>query len=458
MAQDYKTYFREDTVCALITPPGTGGVAICRISGKEARQVAEKVFSKDPFLMKTHTLSFGKILSPQDGSILDEGLCLFMQSPHSFTGEDVIELQFHGGNFIAKKILEALIQAGAKPAHPGEFSFRAYRNGKIDLLQAKGIQELIAARNEKSYKAAQGHLEGKLSLHLSEIKQELLHLASVLEAWVDFPEEGLEFMSFEEMKEALLKQKTKLLALVDSYKTGKMAYEGAVICLVGEPNVGKSSLMNALLGKSRAIVTPIAGTTRDVIEDDFLLFDLSCRLKDTAGIRKTDEIIEQEGIERSLKALEEADAILFIKEALSDFSEKEKALLEKMDLSRTLVVLNKMDEGLGNIDLYPTKALHISAKKEWGLEELKKELHHLLMSQAFSGKEELMILDADHKDTLLKIVEFLNCVIKGFDVGISCEFIVLDLKEALKLLGSLVGMDVTEDVLTALFSKFCVGK
>lgn len=453
--KDYRSYFREDTIVALITPPGTGGVAIVRVSGKQAKQIVHGVFSKDPYAMATHTVHFGKIYSYLSRKIIDEGLCLYMQGPHSFTGEDVIELQFHGSNLIAQKIIESVLQAGAKTALPGEFSFRAYRNGKIDLLQAKGIQEMIGARNEKSLKAAQHHLEGKLSKHLLEIKHHLLELCAVLEAWVDFPEEGLEFMSFDEMIDKLEKEKQKIVALIDSFKTGHMLFSGATLCLVGEPNVGKSSLMNALLGKARAIVTPIAGTTRDVIEEDLKLFDLTIRLKDTAGIRQTDEEIEQEGIRRSLHALENADLILFIKDATKAVSHQEKQLIDNLPVSKTVFIANKIDQGL----LEQDETYHkVSAKFETGIDALKQHIYNRLIAKDLEGKEDLVIMDEGQKQTLSNINQYLETVICNLKQNMSCEFVVIDLKEALKELAALVGLDVTEDVLSSLFSKFCVGK
>jgi tRNA modification GTPase len=455
--KDYRTYFREDTIAAVITPPGTGGVAIVRVSGKNAKEIVKKVFSKDPFSMPSHTVTFGKIKSPIDQGVIDEGLCLYMKGPNSFTGEDVIELQFHGNNLIAKKVVEALIVSGATAAHPGEFSFRAYRMGKIDLLQAKAIQEMIGARNEKSLKAAQVHLEGKLSKHLIEIKKALLESAAILDAWVDFPEEGLEFMSFEEMIENLEKEKDKIDYLINSFRTGQILFEGATICLIGEPNVGKSSLMNALLGKSRAIVTPIAGTTRDIIEDDLRLFDLTVRLKDTAGIREASEEIEQEGIKLSLKAIDEADLVLFIKEASKDSTPKEKEILAYLDPSKTVFIANKIDQQEPLSD-HHLQTHFVSAKYETGIDDLKQVIYKRLLSKDLEGKEDLIIMDASQKEVLKKIYDLLDLVIMGLKEGNSPEFIVMDLKEVLKLLASLVGIDVTEDVLTALFSKFCVGK
>jgi tRNA modification GTPase len=454
---DYRSYFRDQTICALITPPGTGGVAIVRVSGKLSKNVVQKVFSKDPHAQISHTVSYGKMYSSLDRSLIDEGLCVYMQSPHSFTGEDVIELQFHGGNFIAKKILESLIHAGAEAAYPGEFSFRAYRNGKIDLIQAQGIQEMIAARSEKSLKAAQAHLEGKLSKHLTLVKKELLELAAILEAWVDFPEEGLEFMSFDDMLLKLETQKNSLQKLVDSFKTGQLIFEGATICLVGEPNVGKSSLMNALLGKARAIVTPIAGTTRDVIEEDLKLYDLVIRLKDTAGIRDTDEVIEKEGIFLSLKALKDADLVLFIKDASLAFTQKEKEILSQIDPSKAIFIANKMDQGIVN-ETFDFQQYYVSAKFDQGLEELKQVIYAKLVDTTLIGKEDQIITDERQKNTLIQVIEKLDRVILSLKQDISCEFVVIDLKEALKTLSELVGLDVTEDVLTSLFSKFCVGK
>jgi tRNA modification GTPase len=453
---DYRSYFRQETICAIITPPGIGGVAVVRISGPLAKDVVQKVFSKDPYLMGTHTVNWGKILFP-DGSLIDEGLCLYMKGPQSFTGEDVIELQFHGSHFIAQNVVESLVSAGAVLAYPGEFSFRAYRNGKIDLIQAQGIQEMIGARNQKSLKAAQSHLQGRLSASLIGIKQELLELAAVLDAWVDFPEEGLEFMSFEEMIEKLRVQKQKLSQLIDSYQTGQIVSQGAKLALVGEPNVGKSSLMNALLGVRRAIVTPIAGTTRDVIEDDLKLYDLSIRLKDTAGIRETDELVEQEGIKRSLESIQEADLVLFVKDASTPCSDKQRELIESLDPNKTLFIGNKLDQGCHlSADLLTWH--YVSAKFDQGIESLKKTIYDKLMGGVLMGKEDELIMDQAQKQSLVTIVASIDQVIEGLQRRTSCEFIVLDLKEGLKALSALIGIDVTEDVLSALFSKFCVGK
>jgi len=264
-------------------------------------------------------------------------------------------------------------------------------------------------------------------------------------------------MSFDDMLLKLETQKNSLQKLVDSFKTGQLIFEGATICLVGEPNVGKSSLMNALLGKARAIVTPIAGTTRDVIEEDLKLYDLVIRLKDTAGIRDTDEVIEKEGIFLSLKALKDADLVLFIKDASLAFTQKEKEILSQIDPSKAIFIANKMDQGIVN-ETFDFQQYYVSAKFDQGLEALKQVIYAKLVDTTLIGKEDQIITDERQKNTLIQVIEKLDRVILSLKQDISCEFVVIDLKEALKTLSELVGLDVTEDVLTSLFSKFCVGK
>ncbi|MCB1108538.1 MAG: tRNA uridine-5-carboxymethylaminomethyl(34) synthesis GTPase MnmE, partial [Chlamydiia bacterium] len=299
-----------NTIAAIATPPGEGGIAVIRISGPESLKIANAVFSKNIYLFKSHTAHYGHIQNAQ-GELIDHVLVLPMLAPRSYTGEDVVEIHCHGG-LMATKVLKTILDAGASPAGPGEFTYRAYINGKMDLAQAEAVQALIGAKNELALKAANAQLEGALSQKIENFQKQLADTAAILEAWVDFPEEGLEFASLEETIANLETIQTSMHALNASFHDGKIISQGLSLCLVGSPNVGKSSLMNLLLGKDRAIVTHLPGTTRDTLEDDLKIGGLHFRLIDTAGMRVTDELIEKEGIKRSQKALEQADLILFV--------------------------------------------------------------------------------------------------------------------------------------------------
>jgi len=304
----------KESIAALATPPGMGGIAIVRVSGKKAVACVGTLIHESLDEQPSHLACLKTIYSPQ-GERIDQALVLVMRSPRSFTGEDVVEIHCHGGHLIAKKILQALFQEGIRPAEPGEFSLRAFLNGKIDLAQAEAIQDLISARNEEALKVAEEQLEGRLSTHILSLQKRATELCALFEAWVDFPEEDLEFCSFEEAIANVTALKDDVQQLTDTFHNGKILQEGVSLCILGAPNVGKSSLMNALLGKDRAIVSSIAGTTRDLVEDDLMLNGLHCRIVDTAGIRTTDEQIEGEGVKRSKEAMARADVVLAVVDA-----------------------------------------------------------------------------------------------------------------------------------------------
>ena len=338
----HEPFIPGETIAAVATPPGEGGVAMIRISGHQAVDVASRIFSGPVFQYKSHHAHYGQILDPSKKPV-DDVLLMVMRAPRSYTGENTVEIQCHGGRFITRRILEATLSAGARAALPGEFTFRAFVHGKIDLAQAEAVQELIAAKNAHALDAAENQLQGALSQKIGLFQSQLLDIAAVLEAWVDFPEEGLEFASFEEldMKLGLLLQQMR--ALLISFHNGKILHDGLSLCLVGRPNVGKSSLMNALLDRERAITSPFPGTTRDVLEDHLFLNGLHLKLSDTAGLRESEEWVEQEGIRRSRQAIQEADVILFVVDASEGFTEEDAAILQGLPSDRTILVWNKID-------------------------------------------------------------------------------------------------------------------
>jgi tRNA modification GTPase len=452
----HKPYIAGDTIAAIATPPGEGGIAIIRISGKDAFATAKKLFRGPIDSFPTHTAHLGKIYD-LSGTMLDEALLLVMRGPKSFTGEDTVEMHCHGGSIVAKKILEETLKAGARLAHPGEFSLKAFMNGKMDLAKAEATQQLISAKNTLAYNAAKNHLEGALSQKIEEFQKELLHAAAILEASVDFPEESLEFASKEEILCMLQKVLEQIKKLSNSFYEGKIVHEGLSLCLSGPPNAGKSSLMNLLLGKERAIVTEIAGTTRDILEDSLSLSGLHFRLMDTAGIRHTEDLIEKEGIKRSKEAMHKADLVLLVFDVSKPLSEESKKLLSFAPENKTLVVWNKAD-------LCPTAhnvsfpSIYISALTGEGLDKLKEAISHCIWKNGPPAKDELILTSYRHKEALDSAGSLLSQVIAGLENSLSPEFISFDMRKCLVELGTILGMNISEEILSSIFSKFCIGK
>jgi tRNA modification GTPase len=356
-------------------------------------------------------------------------------------------------------VLEAVFSAGARAALPGEFSFKAFINGKIDLTQAEAIQELIGAKNDRALDAAGKQLEGALSKKILRFQKQLYDVAAILEAWVDFPEEGLEFATTEEIVQQLKDIVEEMRKLEATYHDGKIIHEGISLALIGSPNVGKSSLMNTLLQKERAIVSHIPGTTRDVLEDHLRLNGLNFRVLDTAGIRDADDVIEQEGIRRSRQTMEQADLIILVLDSTRGISDEERILIDTLPKKRSIVVWNKID--LSNESIPPLQhpaVIAISAKEETGIDGLKLLIDKVLWDHGPPAKDEVLITNLRHKEAVTRSIEYCENLIAGLTGDVSPEFLTLETRQALGELGKIVGADVTEDILSAIFSKFCIGK
>jgi tRNA modification GTPase len=442
----------ERTIAAICTPPGEGAVSMIRISGPESISIANKIFSGDVSKYNSHTVHFGRILS-NTGEVIDEVLLLVMFKGRSYTGEATIEIMCHGGVLITQKVLQRIFEAGADAARPGEFTFMAYRNGKIDLAQAEAVQQLIAAKSEQALKTAEEQLSGKVSIRIKDIQRSLTDITAILEAWVDYPEEGLEFATVEEVIDMLKTLLAKMQILAGTFHEGKAITHGISLCLLGLPNVGKSSLLNALLQTNRAIVTDIAGTTRDLLKEDLFFKGLHFQIIDTAGIRSTEEIVEKEGIRRSMEAAEKADIVLILLDITRPITREEKELI---DLHKEAIILfNKAD--LPHID-HDITGIEISALEGIGLETLQETIVTKALGETRAQKGEVIITKERHFLALKDAIAAVEKAAHGLQTEISPEFLVFDMRDALHSLSTILGTNVTEDILGAIFSKFCVGK
>lgn len=431
------------TICAISTPYGAGGIAVIRVSGEQAIEIVERIFVGRKQLAEAapNTVHFGRIQRADE--VLDEVLCSVFKAPHSFTGEDTVEIACHGSLFIQQELLRWLIDAGCKAAEPGEFTRRAFLNGKMDLTQAEAVADLIAAQSKAEKDLALSQLRGAVSNELGVLRDRLLHFTSLIELELDFADhEELEFADRSELNALAHEIESKLAALLNSFRTGNAIRHGIPVAIIGAPNVGKSTLLNALLGEQRAIVSDIQGTTRDTIEDTLILDGILFRLIDTAGLRETNDTIENMGIERSRKAASNAQIIIYM-------SDNGQWTLDIGHSGTIINVLNKADLGVTG------EGLRISAKNN-DIEPLKQEL--VRVAKQSMQTSAVMLSNARHYEAISRAHEAIERVQQGLKDGLSGELLSLDLQDCLSALGEVTGQITNQEVLANIFSKFCIGK
>ncbi len=454
----------SDTITAIATPPGMAGIGIVRISGKDAIRIAESLFQgrKKPSQMKGYEASYGWVV--EDGERLDEVILLVMRAPKSYTREDVVEFHCHGGPVVLRRVLEAVIRKGARLAEPGEFTKRAFLAGRIDLSQAEAVSQLVFAQTESAVRAALRGLAGELGGKIQAMRRELIEILADLEAGLDFAEEDIEFISREQVIKKLGNIKQRLLELERRAQAGTILSEGINLVIAGRPNVGKSTLMNALLERNRVIVTPHPGTTRDVIEEVINIAGVPVKLSDTAGIRREADEIERFGVERSYQAISQADLVLLMLDGSEELTEADKELLNQTQNKTRLIIINKIDlaQKLDESAIKPylgeqEKVLKISAKTKAGLSQLRKELEEMIWRGELSG-EDALIASLRQLELIRKSQEAIEQALATAQKGMSEEFIASELRRAIELLGEISGESISDEVLNIIFSKFCIGK
>ena len=448
---------KNRTIAAVSTPVGEGGIAVIRMSGDEAFEIAQRVYKgKDNLLQApTHTVHYGHIID-KNGTIADEVLVTLMRAPKSFTGEDVVEIGTHGGIIASKLVLKCLMECGAYPAGPGEFTKRAFLNGKLDLSEAESVIDIINAKTEYAQKNALNQLAGNLSEKIEEIRSELVKLAASMQVLIDYPDEELEDITVEDIKETAEIQNDKIKKLIASSGRGKIMTQGILTAIAGRPNVGKSSLLNVLAGEERAIVTDIAGTTRDVIEESVNLDGVILRLMDTAGIRKTEDAVEKIGVERSFDSINKADLVLVLLDASRGVLAEDREILEKTENLKRIVIVNKTD--IANDSDMPEDAVWISAKTGEGIDGLTKKIKDMYKWGEIGQSGEPIVTNMRHVSALCRAEEALERVISGAGSGIESDILSIDLNEAIDVLGEITGAVVSEDIVSEIFHNFCVGK
>jgi tRNA modification GTPase len=460
------TSLSEDTIAAISTPLGEGGLGIVRISGKEALPIADKMFKGklSPSKAESHTANHGTIVDRETKEIIDEVLLTVMLCPKSYTTEDMVEISCHGGSFVLYKVLQQALACGARLANPGEFTLRAFLNGRIDLTQAEAVAEVIKAKTDLSLKVAMDHLKGGLSEKVNLFREKLIELLAQIEVQIDFPEEDIQAQDKESISNEIKKVQNEINFLIETYDEGKILKDGLRVVIVGRPNVGKSSLLNAFLKEERAIVTPIPGTTRDVISETANFEGVPVRLIDTAGFRVSKDRIEAEGVKRTKLEINKADMILWVIDSSQELDKEEFELEKEIKSFKHVVVLNKEDLAdeafISELEKrFESKACQrVSALKLRGIEELKQSVatNALTLDKDMNG--DVMLSSLRHKETLLKAEEGLKKARKAIDQDMSYEFVALDLRIALDSIGEIIGKTVTDDILNKIFSEFCVGK
>lgn len=458
----------EQTIAAIATAPGEGGVAVVRISGSEALAIANRVFQPRRGAplpgRRSHTITYGWVIDGA-GERVDEALALIMRGPSSFTGEDVVELQVHGGSVAVRRVLDEVLLAGARLAEPGEFTKRAFLNGRIDLAQAEAVAEVIRAKTDRAMSAAVQHLSGALSEQVRAIRERLLEVAAHLEAEIDFPELDLETETAERVREGCLWSLDRVDQLLHGAQEGRILREGFRVVLVGRPNVGKSSLMNRLLRTNRAIVTPIPGTTRDVIEEWINLRGLPVVLSDTAGIRETADPVERIGVERSITALGQADLALVVTEISAGLTPEDEEVIARLPQALPRIgLLNKLDQWQDDASALTNRlaamlgggrVISLSAESGEGVAELEAVITEMA---GLSDQEGTLVVNARQTELLRQARTALEAALATSEAGFGSDLISVDVRAAWEALGEVIGESATDDLLDQIFSRFCIGK
>lgn len=456
----------EDTIAAVATAYGEGGIGIIRISGEEALPILQEIFEfhgdTDTFISRRMT--YGKIIDKEKNQIIDEVLAVYMKGPKTYTAEDVVEINCHGSMVSLRKTLALVLRKGARLAEPGEFTKRAFLNGRLDLSQAEAVIDMIRAKTDKSFDVAISQLEGRLSLKVEEIRQKLLDLLVDITVNIDYPDEDIEEMTYEKLEESIVETQDMIEKLLATSSTGKMIREGIKIAIVGKPNVGKSSLMNGLLKETRAIVTDIPGTTRDTIEEVLSIRNIPVYLVDTAGIRETSDKVEKMGIEKSKEAFNQADFILFLLDGSRPLEEEDLQIMEFLKERKSLVLINKRDLGEAisieeiSAKLPASQVIEASLLKGQGITEIEDAVEDLVYGGEIVQKESMMVNNVRHIELLQQAVKSLTDALHMSERREALDFIEVDVKNAYERLGEIIGETVSDDIINEVFARFCLGK
>ncbi|GAB6179185.1 tRNA uridine-5-carboxymethylaminomethyl(34) synthesis GTPase MnmE [Desulfotomaculum defluvii] len=459
----------DDTIVAIATALGEGSIGVIRISGPDAISIGHKVFqpkvNKDWYKKDNYKIIYGHVIDPTTGELIDEVLLSIMRGPKSFTAEDVIEISCHGGLVPLRRVLEVILKYGARLAEPGEFSKRAFINGRLDLAQAESIIDIIRARTDAGAKIAINQLGGKLSNKINGLQQNVLGLLAKIEAMIDFPEDDIPEENLEKMSLECMDLIREIDCLLDHANSGRIYREGLKTVIVGKPNVGKSSLLNALLQEQRAIVTDIPGTTRDIIEEVFNIKGIPLKLIDTAGLRETQDLVEKIGVEKSRELLNQADLVLLVLDASTGLSKEDIKVIDLIRDKKVLILINKIDIAENQINskdldsiINFSEVIEISAQKEIGLDNLEEAIFNLVVEGKITAVDSIFVSNTRHKHALERAKYHLLEASKALKEYIPADLVSIDLKSSWEILGEITGNSVTEDLIDRIFSDFCIGK
>lgn len=455
---------REDTIAAIATAAGEGGIGIIRISGDEALEILNKVFVPVSGKIKNRIMSYGHIIDSRTGKLIDEVMAVYMKGPHSYTTEDIVEIQCHGSSVSLRKILALVLAHGARLAERGEFTKRAFLNGRLDLSQAEAVIDLVRAKTDKTFDVALNQLEGIFSEKIKEIRADLVDVLVNLTVNIDYPDEDIEEMTYEKLEVSLNDIKSKIKKLLDTADTGRIIRDGLKVSIVGKPNVGKSSLMNAIMGENRAIVTDIPGTTRDTIEETVTVKNIPIVLTDTAGIHDTEDVIEQIGIEKSKESFNNSDLVIFVTDASASLEDEDYEIIKYIGNRKSIVLLNKQDKGCKTTssqisEILPQAVVIESSLIEGkGIDELGDVIEKLVYNGEVKQSDNILVTNVRHQNLLEEGYKCMSDALNMTDMRQPLEFIEIDVNRCYEALGEITGETAVSDIIDKVFERFCLGK